>query len=89
MEEATPRRGRPRYQPTWKDGEESKEAEAVWPYAKCVIAGRWVRSQNIGTVKAMARDKAKNRKENVPVILHQPDGTERTIVFTPDGKQVF
>jgi hypothetical protein len=36
----------------------------------------------------MARDKARNRKVNVPVVLHLPGGTERTIVFTPDGKQV-
>lgn len=83
------KRGRPPRHPAWKDGEETKQEEAMWPYAACVIANRWVRSQNIGTVKAMARDKAKNRKENVPVILHYPDGTERTIVFTPDGKQVF
>lgn len=88
LEEVKPRRGRPRYRPTWKDGQESRQEEALWPYAECVIAGRQIRSQNIGTVKAMARDKARNRKVNVPVVLHLPGGTERTIVFTPDGKQV-
>lgn len=77
------------YKPSWKDGLETKAEEALWPYVTCCIAGRDLKTQDIGTVKAMARDKAKNRKENVPVVLHLPDGTERTIIFRPDGKQIL
>ena len=76
-----------KYKPSWHEGTETRLEEARWPYAICVIANQRIISQNIGTLKAMARDKAKNRREDVPVILHLPDGTETTIVFHPDGRQ--
>lgn len=75
--------------PTWHEGEETKKEEALWPYVRCILGGSQVLSQNIGTVKAMARDKAKNTKKTVPVVLHLPDGTETTFVFMPDGKQIL
>lgn len=89
LEYFPPRRGRPRYHPKWHEGEESKEEEARWPYVTCIIGNQQVTSQNIGLVKGMARDKARNTKKPVPVVLHLPDGTEQTIVFRPDGTQVF
>ena len=76
------------YKPSWKEGTETRQEEELWPYVTCTIASRQMVTQNIGIVKAMARDKAINRREAVPVVLHLPDGTERTIIFTPDGKQV-
>ena len=88
LEYFPPRRGRPRYHPKWHEGEENKEEEARWPYVMCILAHQQVFSQNIGYIKKMARDKAKNTKTPVPVILHLPDGTENTILFMPDGKQV-
>ena len=57
LEYFPPRRGRPHYQPAWKDGVESKQEEAMWPYATCVIANKTVKTQNIGTLKAMAQEK--------------------------------
>ena len=75
------------YKPSWKDGIETRREEALWPYAVCTIAGYQLVTQNIGILKGMARDKAKNRKEDVPIVLHLPGGKERTIVFHPDGTQ--
>lgn len=75
------------YKPSWKDGLETRREEALWPYAVCVIANYRLVTQNIGTLKAMARDKAKMRREDVPIVLHLPGGEERTIVFHPDGSQ--
>ena len=75
------------YKPSWKEGTETRQEEELWPYVTCTIAGRQLVTQNIGNVKAMAKDKAINRREDVPVILHLPDGEERTIVFHPDGTQ--
>ncbi|MBQ8919107.1 MAG: hypothetical protein IJ056_03250 [Acidaminococcaceae bacterium] len=82
------KRGRPKRHPTWKDGMETPKQEKMWPYASCVIAGDVIKTQNIGTLKAMARDKAMNKRQSVPVTLHLPDGTEKIIMFQPDGEQV-
>ena len=79
--------GKRSYKPSWKDGIETRREEALWPYAVCVIASHQLVTQNIGTLKAMARDKAKMRKEDVPIVLYLPGGKERTIVFHPDGSQ--
>ena len=75
------------YKPSWKEGTETRQEEELWPYVTCTIAGRQLVTQNIGIVKSMAKDKAINRREDVPVVLHLPDGEERTIVFHPDGTQ--
>ena len=75
------------YKPSWKDGTETRQEEALWPYVVCTIASRQIVTQNIGIVKAMAKDKAINRKEDVPVVLHLPNGEDRTIVFHPNGTQ--
>ena len=82
------KRGRPpRYQPTWKDGQESRQEEALWPYATCIIANRLVRTQNIGTLKAMARDKAINIKGDVFVDVILPGGQRITFAFDKHGQQ--
>ena len=86
--EVKPKRGRPARHPAWKDGVESTQEEAMWPYAECIIIGQRVRTQDIGTLKAMARDKAINCKKIVPVTVYLPGETKYTIGFTPDGKQV-
>ena len=78
---------REKYKPSWHEGIETRKEEANWPYATCVIANQNIITQNIGTLKAMARDKAKMRKEDVPIVLYLPGGKERTIVFHPDGSQ--
>ena len=72
MDETKPRRGRPARHPAWKDGVESKQEEAMWPFATCVIANQLVVTQNIGTLKAMARDKAINTKSDVFVDVYLP-----------------
>ena len=77
------------YKPTWHEGIESRFEESWWPYAIVTIADQMIYSQNIGTLKAMARDKAINRKTEVPVVVHIAPGNEYTIVFTPEGKQRF
>lgn len=46
------------YKPSWKDGTETRQEEALWPYVVCTIASRQIVTQNIGIVKAMAKDKA-------------------------------
>ena len=78
---------REKYKPSWLEGEETRQEESMWPYASCVIANQNIITQNIGVLKGMAKDKARNRKIDVPVILHLPDGTEQTIVFHKDGTQ--
>ena len=75
------------YKPSWLEGTETRQEESMWPCASCVIANRNIITQNIGVLKSMAKDKARNRKTEVPVTLHLPDGTEQTIVFRPDGTQ--
>ena len=75
------KRGRPPRHPTWKDGTESRQEEAMWPYAECVIAGQTVKSQNIGTLKAMARDKAINIKGDVFVDVFLPGGEKNNLRF--------
>ena len=75
------------YKPSWLEGTETRQEEALWPYASCVIANMNVKTQNIGILKGMAKDKARNKKVDVPVTLHLPDGTEQVIVFHPDGTQ--
>ena len=78
-----------KYKPSWHEGTETRLEESRWPYVVCVIAKQRVISQNIGTIKGMARDKAKTLKMDVPIILVLPDGTETTIVFRPDGTQAL
>ena len=78
---------RTKYKPSWHEGIETRKEEANWPYATSVIANQNIITQNIGTLKAMARDKAKNRRKDVPIVVHLPGGAEYTIVFHPDGRQ--
>ena len=87
MEAAYPHRGRPRRHPAWKDGMESTQEEALWPYATCIIANQLVRTQNIGTLKAMARDKAIKIKGDVFVDVILPGGQKITFAFDKDGQQ--
>ncbi len=75
------------YKPSWREGTESRIEEAMWPYATCEISGISITTQNIGVLKGMAKDKAINKKMDVPVVLHLPNCTEHTIVFHPDGTQ--
>ena len=81
------KRGRPTRHPTWKDGTESKAEEKLWPYAECTIIGQQVRTQNIGTLKATARDKAINLKRDVFVDVVLPGGTKITFAFNKFGDQ--
>lgn len=78
---------RKRSKATWHEGEETKQEEALWPYASCVITDKEVSTQNIGILKQMARDKARNKKKDIPIVLHLPDGTKQTIFIRPDGRQ--
>lgn len=89
METETKKRGRPRRRPIWHEGEETTAEEALWPYAECVIGNQIVKTQNIGVLKGLARDKAKNKRKPVQVTLHLPDGTEVVIAFEPSGTQVL
>ena len=75
------------YKPSWKEGTETRQEEELWPYVTSTIASRQLVTQNIGIVKSMAKDKAINRREDVPIIVHLPGGAEYTIVFHPDGRQ--
>ncbi len=52
------------YKPSWKDGLETKAEEALWPYVTCSIAGRDLKTQDIGTVKAMARKLNEEAEQN-------------------------
>lgn len=87
MEAVQPQRGRPRRHPAWKDGIETTQEEALWPYATCIIANQLVRTQNIGTLKAMARDKAIKQKGDVFVDVVLPGGQKITFAFDMYGQQ--
>jgi len=78
---------RKRSKATWHEGEETKQEEALWPYASCVISNKEVSTQNIGILKNMARDMARNKRKDIPIVLHLPDGTKQIIVIRPDGRQ--
>ena len=75
--------------PIWHEGEETKKEEALWPYASCAIGTQVITTQNIGVLKGMAKDYAKNKRKEVPIILSLPDGAKRVIAFRPDGRQVL
>ncbi len=78
---------RKRSKATWHEGEETKQEEALWPYASCVISNKEVSTQNIGTLKAMARDKAINIKGDVFVDVVLPGGEKITFAFDKNGQQ--
>ena len=73
--------------PVWHEGQETKQEEALWPYATCIIANQLVCTQNIGTLKAMARDKAINIKGDVFVDVVLPGGEKITFAFDKNGQQ--
>ena len=75
--------------PIWHEGEETKKEEALWPYASCAFGTQVITTQNIGVLKGMAKDYAKNKRKEVPIILSLPGGVKRVIVFRPDGRQVL
>ena len=59
----------------------------MWPYATCIIANQVVKTQDIGTLKAMARDKAINLKGDVFVDVILPGGMKTTFAFNKFGDQ--
>lgn len=75
--------------PIWHEGEETKQEEALWPYASAVIGNDVVTTQNIGTLKSMVRDIAIHKRKEVPITLTLPVGVKVVIVFRPDGRQVL
>lgn len=72
---------------TWHEGYESKTEESLWPFAECILGNHLVKTQNIGVLKAMARDKAINLKGDVFMDVVLPGGEKITFAFDKDGHQ--